>query len=851
MSYILLNSKIGKWFLRTSLFLAVLTVFSCSSGKHEVSYDFNNIPDRIWTGEDLWTIPMEDWQVKSGRLETSSRLQNASVSVLPWVLTDSKKPFSVSVKIGLLDKGENDGSAGLFIGVEASEEKDVRAAVYFGQGIRAGISSKGFAFIGLKTKTLPENFILQQFRIELSGKPSGNVYTLSMKLFDSEDNPVLEITDQTEGNITGIIKLINNFVSSDSKNNGPRYWYDDLILTGSKFENQPANRFGPVLWTMYTLSRNTLKMTAQLPPLGETENREATLQVQGTAGWTTLQTAKMDPYARTVTWKIEDWDMTTPKNYRVTFDFINVFGNKDNAEYQGEIRKEPENSELRLGAMTCQYHYGFPYSPLVKNLSLSKPDLLYFSGDQIYEQNGGYPIKRYPEDVSILSYLGKWYMFGWAFGDLMRNTPTICTPDDHDVFHGNLWGEEGMLSENQKLLQTGATIGATNQGFAQSVGFVDVVNRTQCEHLPDPYDPTPIQQGMRVWYTSLDYGKISFAIVSDRIFKSGPTRVATWETRPDHLLKPLKDPSILDKPELEMLGKRQEKFLEEWIRDWKNVDMKVLLSQTLFANVATHHGNWDGYLLGDLDSGGWPKGGRDRALGIMRKGFVFHIAGDQHVPSLVHYGIDNYRDAGWCFVTPAIAVGYSRWFRPDEIGIPAVSRPEHGHPNTGEYKDAFGNLNYVYAIGNPGNFSNVSDRYMLANIKSSGYAMIIFNNNERTINMESWHFLADLSNLSKEDQFPGWPFTISQFDNYGREAKAWLPRLKISGNPDPVVEITNQRTGELEYIVRIKGNEFDPKVFSNDIFSIRVGYPEQDIWKVLENIKAVNKKDSKEMVISF
>jgi hypothetical protein len=317
------------------------------------------------------------------------------------------------------------------------------------------------------------------------------------------------------------------------------------------------------------------------------------------------------------------------------------------------------------------------------------------------------------------------------------------------------------------------------------------------------------------------------------------------------LLKPLKDPSILDKPELEMLGKRQEKFLEEWIRDWKNVDMKVLLSQTLFANVATHHGNWDGYLLGDLDSGGWPKGGRDRAIGIMRKGFVFHIAGDQHVPSMVHYGLDNYRDAGWCFVTPAIAVGYSRWFRPDEIGIPVVNRPVHGHPNTGEYKDAFGNLNYVYAIGNPGNFSNVSDRYQLANIKSSGYAMVIFNNDERNITMESWHFLADLSNPSKEDQFPGWPLTISQFDNYGREAKAWLPRLKISGNPDPVVEITNQRTGELEYIVRIRGNEFDPKVFSNDTFFIRVGYPEQDLWKVFNDIKAVNLKNNEELMISF
>jgi len=88
-----------------------------------------------------------------------------------------------------------------------------------------------------------------------------------------------------------------------------------------------------------------------------------------------------------------------------------------------------------------------------------------------------------------------------------------------------------------------------------------------------------------------------------------------------------------------------------------------------------------------------PKTARDRAVEIIRKAFVFHICGDQHVPSIVHYGIEEFRDAGWAFCTPAIAVGYSRWFRPDEINIPARNRPEHGFANTGEYTDAFGNKN--------------------------------------------------------------------------------------------------------------------------------------------------------------
>jgi hypothetical protein len=408
-------------------------------------------------------------------------------------------------------------------------------------------------------------------------------------------------------------------------------------------------------------------------------------------------------------------------------------------------------------------------------------------------------------------------MFGWAFRDVLRDRPTICTPDDHDVFHGNLWGESGIA-------KPGGAGSSDTRGFMQSVKMVNVVNRTQCGQLPDPYDPTPIEQGMSVWYTDLTYGRISFAIVSDRIYKSGPEAVSDWEGRHDHMKEPREDLSFLDKAGVTMLGDRQMTFLNNWIANWTNTDMKVLLSQTVFANVATHHGGLEGYLYGDLDSGGWPKSGRDKVIRLMRKGAVFHINGDQHVPSLVQYGLENYHDAGWSFCTPAIAVMYLRWFLPDEVGYPVLDRPEHGYPNTGKYTDAFGNKNYVYAIGNPGKITiDENSRYNHAQIRSSGFGFVTFDKAERSINIDAWRFKANVDDPNPiRDQFPGWPKKISQFDNFGAGAENLLPEIVVN-KPNQLIEVRKTATNELIRIFRMQGNSVQVKLFHPGTFNIKVG----------------------------
>lgn len=829
--------------LLSTVFILVLN--SCQRDTSEIRYDFDSINDRIWIGEDFWTIPIEDWKISNARIEFTGKEQHSTCNLLPYVLDNKDGSFVIRIEMGMIERGDADGSSGIVIGLADPEDRDVKAAVYFGQGINIGVSTAGFAFIEQNISKLSGEFDYSHFYLEISGNKEKDGYLIDLKVIDRSKKLAANVSFKPESNFRGIIQMVNNFKSAVSVNNGPKFWFDNLALEGPAIIYKPENKFGPILWTMHTLSRNTLKLSVQMPPIGENDNQELELQFKTGKQWVSYGKQPVEADSRMATFKVKEWNSSEDKDYRVLYHSKDLDGIDRDYDYSGTIRRDPVDRPLNMGALTCQYFTGFPYSPLVRNLELKKPDLLYFSGDQIYEGNGGYPIKRTPEDTAIINYLGKWYMFGWAFGNLMRDIPTICTPDDHDVYQGNIWGGGGIPRP------TGTERKDDLTGFTQTVKMVNVVNRTQCSHLPDPYDPSPIEQGMSVWYTSLNYGRVSFAIVSDRVFKSGPDLVAKWEGRRDHILKPLKDPSVIDMPGLELLGKRQEQFLESWIKDWENVEMKVLLSQTLFANVATHHGRHDSYLLGDMDSGGWPKKARDRAIEIIRKGFVFHISGDQHLPSLVQYGLDEYNDAGWSFCTPAISVVYSRWFRPDEMNIPVRNRPEHDLPNTGQYRDVFGNLNYVYAIGNPGNFDGIAERYRSQNEKSAGFGFVEFNKETRDIKLESWHFLSDISDSGHGNQYPGWPLTINQMDNYGRDARAWLPMLKIKGEPDPVIEIINQSTGSMEYIVRINGNEFLPKVFSVDKYTITVGYPEKDLYRKFTDITSVTKSDGSQLIIEF
>jgi hypothetical protein len=369
--------------------------------------------------------------------------------------------------------------------------------------------------------------------------------------------------------------------------------------------------------------------------------------------------------------------------------------------------------------------------------------------------------------------------------------------------------------------------------------MVNVVGKTNCGHLPPPFHAQPLKSGIKTWHTNLVYGNVSFAIISDRMFKSGPEFVRKGTGRIDHIKEPVKANQLED-PNLQFLGKLQMEFLDQWVNNWQGASMKVLLSQTLYCNVGTHHGEEKMFLYGDMDSGGWPKQKRDDVIRLIRKASAFHINGDQHLPFIVQYSLDEPRDAGWTFCTPAISTGYIRWGEPDMVNSPYTDRPAHGLPNTGNYKDVFGNTNYVYAVGNPQDKHQSPNRYQRSQNKSSGFGMVTFNTIARTIKMDAIRFLADKEKPAQIDHFPGWPFSISQGDNDGRKPVAYLPNLKIS-KPDQVVKVINEKNNEVINVFRIKGTSYRPGVFIDGTYTVIVG--EGEYSKEFKGIRPSAKSD--------
>lgn len=494
-----------------------------------------------------------------------------------------------------------------------------------------------------------------------------------------------------------------------------------------------------VCFGIYTVHDRVLKLSAQLYPLYPAETREVRLEVRKDGEWTEIARQNVEELGWSTTFRIADWDDSKDIGYRLM--------HGEEASFEGLIRKNPvDKEEIVLAALSCNSNKDRGLrEEYTRNILHQDPDLVFFAGDQSYDHK---------------EHTAAWLKFGLAFREIFRERPCITIPDDHDIGQGNLWGENGKVSN---------TPAGHDGGYFYDAEYVKMVERQQTAHLPDPYDPTPVERGIGVYYTRLLLGGVDFAILEDRKFKTGPEgRHPMKGPRPDHILDPKYDPKVIDTPGLELLGKRQEKFLADWAVMREGVAMKAVLSQTGFCGGAHLHGSHDNRLHADLDSNGWPQSGRNRAVELIQKARAIHIAGDQHLATVIQHGIKEHGDGPWAFVVPAIVnTYYGRWWWPEDEKPGANPVADSPLAWTGDFVDGFDNKITMLAYANP----HPKRQRIMAWEKggnpqlqpkegwADGWGLIRFHKKSGEVTFECWPRFADVTKPGAE-QFPGWPVTV-------------------------------------------------------------------------------------------
>ncbi|MCB1120642.1 MAG: hypothetical protein KJT03_03770, partial [Verrucomicrobiae bacterium] len=497
---------------------------------------------RSWIGPEYWTNPLMNWRLANGRIENTHGGWVNEVHILTHQLKEGDGAFFMRVELGLMD-GQSDNTsevafAGFKIGA-VGHRNDYRSNIlhdmegafaeelFHEPPIRAGLTTDGRLLIGSefsKPVLTPDD--MKEAVLELAGVFRAGVANLRLSLSVSGREVASMKSDVERASLSGNVALACHGLNPprrkrrDASNlDHLRFWFSGWELGGDKFSVHPEQTFGPILWSQYTLHQNTLKLMAFFVPMEAEAIRTAELQVRSGSRWSTVAEGTIEPLSCAALFRVDQWDSTLDQDYRVTYRWNSPNG-EELASWSGTIRKDPVDKDtIVMAGLSCSHSELFPNKFLLENLLAQDPDLVFFSGDQIYESNGGYwtvkATRKEEVPRATLNYLGKYWLSILGFRDLLKDRPTVMVPDDHDVYSNDLWGKGGIAMGKDRCFG----------GYGMHRDWVKMVEFSQMGNRPDPLDPTPVEQGLDYYTTSLDVGGVSFALINDRKFKSAPADV--------------------------------------------------------------------------------------------------------------------------------------------------------------------------------------------------------------------------------------------------------------------------------------------------------------------------------------
>ncbi len=805
-----LTSRLGGWVLTLTV-AAVAAGSALGEDKLTDVTAWRGAADRHWIGADFWANRLQDWAVRDGVLTCAASYGGwnwRTAHLLTHDLAAVGQDFAIELD---LDRGEQ-GRAGLLLAGGEGRISHRKASLIQGlPGTNGGylvawdFSAGGqeHALRILDFGTQENDLVLDLVRghtvVKALGGAGPQRATLSVRgeRAGAEVRVVARLT--ADGAVlaetTGMLqasRMVGNvaMVSEGSAPDAPHRFHR-LRLGGERVAAHPDRAFGPIAGVLFGVANGDLKVGVQCVSLGATmrptsaskEGGNARLAVrlerkEADGSWTPVShptaVAEPDYYALI---RVRGHDVTRPHNLRVV---TNGAGDLA-AAYGFHVPAEPEG-EVVVGAVSCSGTAGrrsnqpeitadggrlsgrwsdanlwAPHEGVTGPLLERKPDLVFFTGDQLYEYN---PTPRHPTDAfPHADYLYKWLMWHWSFNELTRRVPTVIQTDDHDVWHPNLWGEGG------RLMTDGWDRGG---GYLMSSYFVNLVQRTMTGHNPDAHDPGPLDSGVTNYYTTFTYGGVDFAVLEDRKFKSASVEASRQTDG------------------LQLLGDAQLNMLKQWAEAPDRAPARVVVSQTNYATVFTHLKT--GKIGASRDTDGWPKAPRDAAVAVFEQAGALLFTGDQHLSSVTRLRTDTGPGVVQ-FCQPAAACIWWRSFFPDANDrtgpLLAPGAPDHH----GRFADGTGNLFDVLALANPGDLASVRrhpnpQRYRLTPAevaqgvgdtrrihRGEGFAVLHIQPEADRMRLECWPLGADVK-AGPAGMFPDWPVDLE------------LSTLQTVGSPD-------------------------------------------------------------------
>jgi alkaline phosphatase D len=229
--------------------------------------------ERPWPGPDYWPNPLQDWRVRAGRLECFSAGGDRNVGLLTRTAADRPGELHLSVRCGPIDgTALEQGFVGFRVGIKHQIE-DYRAAAVYGRGMNAGIAADGRLFIGSVKDSAPRVSLSGELHLELQARPSPTGYavkltaTLSGKSQQiAREVPAPWLTgalalvcssgpvDPTPAELSPI-KDFSFYPPNQQRGGDMRFWFADWMVAGSKVDRHADRAYGPILFTLHTVSR--------------------------------------------------------------------------------------------------------------------------------------------------------------------------------------------------------------------------------------------------------------------------------------------------------------------------------------------------------------------------------------------------------------------------------------------------------------------------------------------------------------------------------------------------------------------------------------------------------------------